>query len=79
MTNNNDYDRETANGDSAKSNSLPIDQERLRELIKPKAVETIYGNSRAIEALCVEFGIGRETDCRYGNAALDSTEDDLLF
>jgi len=51
--------------------------EKLQELIKPKKVEDIYSETKAVEALCREFGAG--TDCRLGNSSIDPSDDDLLF
>jgi hypothetical protein len=49
---------------------------KVKELIKPRIIEDVYADAKAVEALCSEFGNG--TDCRFGNSSVD-TDDDLLI
>ena len=49
---------------------------KVKELIKPRTIENVYGESKSAEALCTEYGAG--TDCRFGNSSVDA-EDDLLL
>ncbi len=49
---------------------------KVKELIKPRIIEDVYADSKAVEALCTEYGAG--TDCRFGNSSVD-TDDDLLI
>ncbi len=51
-------------------------QSKVKELIKPRIIEDVYADSKAVEALCNEYGAG--TDCRFGNSSVD-TDDDLLI
>ncbi|WP_298733942.1 hypothetical protein [uncultured Chitinophaga sp.] len=52
-------------------------EQKARELIKPRKIEDVYADAKTVEALCGEYGSG--TDCRFGNSSIDTGDNDLLF